>query len=1309
MPATRTVLRVLLIAIALAAGAVLLGIIPFNAGFARGPIEAAVRDATGLQLSIGDSIMLRLGPTPSITAGGIVYGDRDDSPLLTIDSLYAKISLIALLRGHIYLRELRARGLRIDYCSRYPETAGGADEEPKPPSIIIDVIELEQIGIRCGPATETDPYRIDLDRLVASAAETEDVQLDATGTASGFEFTVKASGGNLDRLLAGAEPFPVHVTLDSAAGSTDIAGHLSVPLDFDAQLDVELNDVQSFARAFGSNVPPVGALSLSGRVRAQPDAFAFDGFTGWLGESRFAFDATVDAGDERPSIGLNATIEELDLAPVLSDMPTSPSSDPDQQDADIDLGAAIDLLDSFDADMQLVARNVREAPLAFSAFEVAATLSAGLLELQSLTADILDGHVTLAGSLDSQHRCPELTLQVLGESFGLASLNPVLQSNREIDGRADKMRFDSTSCGRSLQSHRDSLRAVAEVSGIRAQVDGEPLPIAADRLVITLRPEERSRVQLVGKLADERLEVTMAAGSLIALLGSEPWPLDLDAVSAGGRLRMGGRAGLVSGHPFLDARVIIEAADIGTLRSWTSGSPDAGLPLHVKSKLRLDESRFAAEEIAVSLGSSDLSGHMRWDHAADPDVLDLNVHSSYLDLDELGRAAPPEAGDSGSTRPDAGDNPQKSARITLPPVDFELNLEAVHGGRLDLQDLLVSARLRKGLIDSAKLSVVVEDEIYLHGDLDLDVRQLPAVASLKFSADNLDIGRVFRRLEVDDDLNLRADTLELIVTANGSTPRQLLVNTLVEANLGGFSWNLPRESSVDESERDLDLSLDELRLTMAPDRPTTWLSSGRFDDVRVELWMQTPSLVDVLALDELPLTLIVAAANDVAMFEGTIDRTSEDRFLAQVRLSGEVIDSANRTLADLPSPLADYQLTSTVRVTDDRLELPDLKMRIGSSSASGEITTTLKGERRRVDVMLRSPLLQTDDLLYWSTNFRNATAADGAPEEEPGETAVADDEPAPDRGVLQMARDIITETRERSDLAIDISVDEVHSGEDVFGGGEIHLYVDESAFRLEPIVLNLPGGGVDAAYTTMIDDDRLRADLRVRVDALRYGGLLRLIDHESESRGLIYVDLNLGTNTDWTPDDVPINLLFENAQGSIELAAWPENVEAGLLDLWSANLVLALLPAPSGGEVSRLNCIVSRFDVEAGVMKSRATLLDTTDTIIRGSGTINLKEEQLDLLAGPQAKREKFLSASTPIKVTGSFDDFQIGVEPAGFLGTLTKWYMSLIYVPFKWLTGERFPPDGTPTCFDAMDWELTPELHEYFLRHDFTAPLPVR
>jgi len=104
-------------------------------------------------------------------------------------------------------------------------------------------------------------------------------------------------------------------------------------------------------------------------------------------------------------------------------------------------------------------------------------------------------------------------------------------------------------------------------------------------------------------------------------------------------------------------------------------------------------------------------------------------------------------------------------------------------------------------------------------------------------------------------------------------------------------------------------------------------------------------------------------------------------------------------------------------------------------------------------------------------------------------------------------------------------------------------------------------------------------------------------------------------------------------------------------------------------------------------------LLDSTDIIVRGRGSIDIPRQQLDLLAAPQAKRERFFSVSTPVRVTGPWDDFQVGVEPGGFIGTLFRWYMALIYVPFQWLTGERFPADGLETCFNVLELAVPPEL----------------
>ena len=62
---------------------------------------------------------------------------------------------------------------------------------------------------------------------------------------------------------------------------------------------------------------------------------------------------------------------------------------------------------------------------------------------------------------------------------------------------------------------------------------------------------------------------------------------------------------------------------------------------------------------------------------------------------------------------------------------------------------------------------------------------------------------------------------------------------------------------------------------------------------------------------------------------------------------------------------------------------------------------------------------------------------------------------------------------------------------------------------------------------------------------------------------------------------------------------------------------------------------------------------------------------------------------STPVAITGPWDDFQVGVKRGGLVGTLFQWYTALIYVPYKRLTGEKFPEDGRITCFNATNWEL--------------------
>ena len=1313
-PVIRRSLRWLLLVSALAFVAVLLGILPFRAGFLKGPIQEAVLDAAGLALSIEGPVKVRLGPVPGVTSSGVSLGAPAASPLLEVDSLDARISLLSLLRGRVHVREFSSDGVRVDYCAPLPDFPENPEEDSAPPSIVVDGIELTGIAIRCGPAAQDDPLAIDIGLLRASAPLDASAQMSAQGNIASLGFELSATGGELDELLGGKTPFPVSARLELVDALLELTGRLQIPSGepiADAQFETGVRDIQSLTGAFGIELPDLGELNAQGRLLIDRDNIELSQFAGNLGKSDFAIDASVNFAEERVHVNLAAASDQLDVEPLLVDEPEAQGPGSVTADTDIDLGTALDVLDTFDADIDVTVREVFGLPLEVTSIELEAGIVDGRADLQSLGAELMGGSWSVVGELNGQAECPELKLLAKGDNLDFATLNPMLALEQPIGGGANAVSLDTSSCGNSLFAHRDSFRAEASVTGIQASLDSETLPLIVNKSTFSVAPGERGQVRLIGTLMNERLEATLAVGSLEALLGTDTWPLDLDVRGGGSRLIVDGRARVVPEQPLVDVRVRFNAPTIGTLHAWTGGAADAGLPLSAETRLHLDESEIVADNVTISLGKSDVSGRAAWNYAQDPDLLTVTVRSKSVDIAEIVTVLPPEPELTNSAPAQkADDDPPREA--VLPPFDLDLEIGAIHADRLDIQDLNIRARLRKGLIDEARVSLIVEDEVHLDGRLDLDARQLPARGQLEFSAENLDIGRVLRRMEVVDDLHLRADALELLVTMQGATPRQFVLNTLLQADLLGFDWKIPKSNSGDEiaAEEAFEVNLEQVQLTTAPDQPTQWTSHGRVDALDVELFMRAPSLNDIFSdIAELPITLVAATGNDVGMIDARFDRTTEDRIVARVMISGQVVANGNRTLAQLTSPLEDYQVQSNVILGENRLQLADVQMRRGTSTAEGRFDINASGPRTRFDVLLHAPYLQTDDLLYWSRDFRGATASGGEMVEndaDPGiENSDTIDEAAEKRGVLFLFNDFLAEFRENNDLGVSITVEELRAGSDLLGGGEIQLHVDETEFRLSPVTFSLPGGGVDAEYRARIRDGRLDARLSVHADALSYGGLLRLADHTSEAQGLLYLDADIGANVDFPPDGIPLNLLFENAQGDIDFAAWPQNFEAGVLDLWSANLVLAILPTPEVGEVSRLNCLVTRFDIEDGLMKSRTTLLDTTDTVIRGRGTIDLKNEQLDLRVWPQAKREKFFSVSTPVSMTGPFDDFQIGVETAGFIGTAIKWYTALIYVPFKWLTGERFEADGTSTCFDAMDWELTPELRDYFLQRDFGAP----
>ncbi|MEQ8195567.1 MAG: AsmA family protein [Rhodospirillales bacterium] len=70
-------------------------------------------------------------------------------------------------------------------------------------------------------------------------------------------------------------------------------------------------------------------------------------------------------------------------------------------------------------------------------------------------------------------------------------------------------------------------------------------------------------------------------------------------------------------------------------------------------------------------------------------------------------------------------------------------------------------------------------------------------------------------------------------------------------------------------------------------------------------------------------------------------------------------------------------------------------------------------------------------------------------------------------------------------------------------------------------------------------------------------------------------------------------------------------------------------------DANKINCFVTRFDVDKGVAKSKVMLLDSPGMVVKGRGTVDLGKETLDMTFVPKAKKTSLASFALPMTFKG--------------------------------------------------------------------------
>jgi len=377
-------------------------------------------------------------------------------------------------------------------------------------------------------------------------------------------------------------------------------------------------------------------------------------------------------------------------------------------------------------------------------------------------------------------------------------------------------------------------------------------------------------------------------------------------------------------------------------------------------------------------------------------------------------------------------------------------------------------------------------------------------------------------------------------------------------------------------------------------------------------------------------------------------------------LSGKDIASLS-DLLKLEIPVAGaYHLAGNFHVVPEGYRMGNLEVALGHSLFTGEVSLDTTAQTPKLSLALQAERIQLADLR--DDNSHPEIAANK------GETTLAPKDQDREHGnAASIPRKL--------DATAAVEIKKLLSGGDYIGSGVINCELHDGKITFKPVQIFFPEGDIEAEFSMEpVGDDRLYA-LKVDISNLDYGIFSRWFKPETDQKGILNLRSSLTTQVHGEED------FLSRATGYIDFCFEPENLRAGIVDLWAINLVSYLSPILMPTSESKLNCIAGRFNINDGRMKNEDLLADTSKIQVKGTMDVDFARRWIESRLNPIPKRPQFYSLATPLQISGRLDNLKAGVAKGGLIGTMIRLLTSYVVVPLQWLANEKIPVDGTNHC----------------------------
>jgi uncharacterized protein involved in outer membrane biogenesis len=333
-----------------------------------------------------------------------------------------------------------------------------------------------------------------------------------------------------------------------------------------------------------------------------------------------------------------------------------------------------------------------------------------------------------------------------------------------------------------------------------------------------------------------------------------------------------------------------------------------------------------------------------------------------------------------------------------------------------------------------------------------------------------------------------------------------------------------------------------------------------------------------------------------------------------------------------------YAISGRLTRVDNTFQYTGLNGHLGSTDIHGQLGVVTGGARIMLTGDLASNKLKFEDL---------ATVLGGAPAKSspksPDQVRVAN-AMAANRRLLPDATLQVNRLR-GMDAKVKYVATTVTSETLPVRSASVNLVLDNGLLTLDPLVFGFSNGRIGGRLAINARHDIPAVDMDMRLSGAK-------IEQFMPAKFSGALTSTLAGRAKLSGSGLSVREAAGHATGEVTLVGSSGEIRDLFAQALGVNVVKSVgLLLSKNQQSTDLRCAIADFHAKDGLLTAQTLLIDTGPTLVRGDGTINLRDEQLDLKLKGSPKKPQLLHLNAPITVRGPLVGPKIGIEKSAAIG----------------------------------------------------------